>query len=237
MSSDRIAFAASALRRIAQRAEAFLRVQVRERRMHALGAAVAAFALVAIGSIPPPPLPTPAEELQAFAEQHAQTLVVGSDLAGPEPGEREPFDATPGIETLAASGTNYDWAKLVMLFGGWPMTEDNITVFTRWMRQENGPPDWWNRNNPLNNGWGTTGGTFMSGYPTLVDAARWCADALNRNPGYAGIRDGFAEGKPTAEIEAAIWASPWATGHYNNGAHWHYTPVQVVTAPASAWGR
>ena len=40
---------------------------------------------------------------------------------------------------------------------------------------------------------------------------------------------------PTAQTEAAIWASPWATGHYNNGAHWSYTPVTVVKAPASAW--
>jgi hypothetical protein len=37
-------------------------------------------------------------------------------------------------------------------------------------------------------------------------------------------------------IEAAIWASPWASGHYANGAHWHYSPVEVVKAPAEAWG-
>jgi hypothetical protein len=40
---------------------------------------------------------------------------------------------------------------------------------------------------------------------------------------------------PTTEIEAAIWASPWASGHYANGAHWHYRPVPVVMAPRDAW--
>ncbi|MEZ5190236.1 MAG: hypothetical protein R2717_04695 [Schumannella sp.] len=209
---------------------------LRERRVHALGAAAAAFALVAIASIAPPSRPTGAEELQAYLDEHAQTFVAETGTAAPALAERDDFDATPGIPTLKAEGTNYAWAKMVMLFGGWPITDDNITVFTRWMRQENGPPDWWNRNNPLNNGWGTTGGTFMSGYPNLVEAARWCADALNSNPGYAGIRDGFANALPAEKIEAAIWASPWATGHYNNGAHWHYTPVEVVEAPASAWG-
>jgi len=203
--------------------------------VHAVGAGVIAFGLFATLSIAPPAPPSDAQALQEYLDTHAQTLVIAAE-AEPASSIRDGYDATPGIPTLKAEGTNYAWAKMVMLFGGWPITEDNVTVFTRWMRQENGPPDWWNRNNPLNNGWGTQGGTFMSGYPNLVEAARWCADALNTNPGYAGIREGFAQAKPAAEIEAAIWASPWATGHYANGGHWHYTPVQVVKAPAGAWG-
>ena len=203
--------------------------------MQAVGAAVIAFALFATLSIAPPAPPSDAQALQAYLDEHAQTLAVADDAASTVT-IRDDYDATPGIPTLKAEGTNYAWAKMVMLFGGWPITDDNITVFTRWMRQENGPPDWFNRNNPLNNGWGTQGGTFMSGYANLVDAAKWAADALNSNPGYAGIREGFAQAKPAAEIEAAIWASPWATGHYNNGAHWHYTPVEVVAAPAALWG-
>lgn len=227
---------AAALRTLAQRAGALLRALVRQRRVLAVGAAVAAFALFAIVTIAPPPGTSDAEELQAYIDDNAQTITIASDATRPGAETPNAYTATPGIQTLKAGGTNYDWAKMVMLFGGWPMSEDNITVFTRWMRQENGPPDWYNRNNPLNNGWGTQGGTFLSGYANLVDAARECAEALNTNPGYAGIRDGFAEARPAAEIESAIWASPWATGHYNNGAHWHYTPVEVVKAPASAWG-
>jgi hypothetical protein len=209
---------------------------VRQKRIITVGAATAAFALFAVMAVAPLTNPSNAQTLESYIDEHAQTVEVAADLPAQVVEQRDGYDATPGIQTLARSGTNYDWAKMVMLFGGWPMSDDNITVFTRWMRQENGPPDWWNRNNPLNNGWGTQGGTFMSGYANLVDAARWCADALNTNPGYAGIRDGFANAKPAAEIEAAIWASPWATGHYANGGHWHYTPVEVVKAPPSAWG-
>jgi hypothetical protein len=104
------------------------------------------------------------------------------------------------------------------------------------MRQENGADDWWNRNNPLNNGWGTQGGTFMSGYANLVDAAQNAAEAINTNPGYAGIKAAFAADGDTAATESAIWNSSWATGHYAYGGHWHYTPVDQVTAPAGAWG-
>jgi hypothetical protein len=227
---------ASVWRSLTQRAGAILRAVVRQKRIITVGAATAAFALFAVMAVAPLTNPSNAQTLESYIDEHAQTVEVAADLPAQVVEQRDGYDATPGIQTLARSGTNYDWAKMVMLFGGWPMSDDNITVFTRWMRQENGPPDWWNRNNPLNNGWGTQGGTFMSGYANLVDAARWCADALNTNPGYAGIRDGFANAKPAAEIEAAIWASPWATGHYANGGHWHYTPVEVVKAPPSAWG-
>ena len=149
--------------------------------------------------------------------------------------ERGAYGATLGFPSLVASGTNYDWAKMVLLYGGWPMTEANITVLVRWMRQENGPSDWWNRNNPLNNGWGSGGGGGTGTYASLSVAAQKAAEALGRNPGYAGIVANLAASSPTATTEAAIWASPWATGHYANGGHWHYSDVPVVTAPAGAW--
>ncbi len=41
---------------------------------------------------------------------------------------------------------------------------------------------------------------------------------------------------PTEVTEAAIWASPWASGHYAYGGHWAYFPVPVVKADPSAWG-
>lgn len=209
---------------------------VRERKVHALGAAVLAFGLFAIVAVAQPSPRSDAQSLEEYLDANAQTVSVSDDAVVSALDDRGEYSATPGIATLKAEGTNYAWAKMVMLFGGWPMTDDNITVFTRWMRQENGPPDWFNRNNPLNNGWGTQGGTFMSGYANLVDAAKMCAEAIHTNPGYAGILDGFSNAKPTDQIESAIWSSSWATGHYANGGHWHYTPVEVVKAPASAWG-
>jgi hypothetical protein len=227
---------ASVLRVVAHRTGALSRTLVRERRVHAIGAAVIAFALFATLSLAPPAPRTDAQELQAYLDAHAQTLVVAGEAGSSAPASREDYDATPGIPTLKAEGTNYAWAKMVLLFAGLPVTEDNVTVFTRWMRQENGPDDWWNRNNPLNNGWGSGGGGGLGSYPNLVVAAQNAAEAMRTLPGYQDFVSAFEREAPTEEIESAIWNSNWASGHYAYGGHWHYTEVPVVTAPAAAWG-
>ena len=146
------------------------------------------------------------------------------------------FTGSTGVQSLVAEGTNRAWAELVLVFGDFPRTEENITVILRWMRQENGVDNWWNRNNPLNNGWGTIEGNFLSGYTTLVDAAEQCADALHSRSGYAGIVAALQDGSSADATAAAIWASDWATGHYDYGGHWSTAPVTVVQAPADAWG-
>lgn len=146
------------------------------------------------------------------------------------------FTGQVGIESLKAIGTNAAWAEMVLAFGGWPRTQENITVILRWMRQENGVDNWWNRNNPLNNGWGTIEGTYLSGYATLVDAAEQAADALQSRSGYAGIVAALAAASTADATAQAIWASDWATGHYNYGAHWSTAEVEIVQAPADAWG-
>lgn len=195
-----------------------------------IGAAVTAFSLTAILSVAPPAQPN---VLQGYIELHAQKLAV-SPTAKPTAVARDGYSATPGIQTLIDGGTNYDWAKLVLLYGGFPMTTANVTVMTRWMRQENGADSWWTRNNPLNNGLGSGGGGGTGTYANLVVAAQYLAENLRR-PMFASIAHGFDTNAPTAEIESAIWYSGWASGHYANGAHWHYTPVKVVRAPAGAW--
>ena len=199
-----------------------------------IAAAFGAFWLIAILAIAPS-APTAEYQLATYIDDHAQSLKVTADPA-PETVARDNYSATPGIATLVASGTNYDWAKMVMIFGGWPQSESNITVMLRWMRQENGPPSWFLRNNPLNNGYGSGGGGGLGSYGSLVIAAQKCAENLQRHPGFAAIEEGFANSSPTEVIEHAIWASPWASGHYANGSHWHYTPVESVKAPAEAWG-
>lgn len=163
-------------------------------------------------------------------EQH---LLVDATIAAPVV-NRENLSATDGLQTLAHVGTNEAWAKLVLMFGGWPQTDANVTVMLRWMRQENGPPDWWNRNNPLNNGYGSGGGAGLGSYPDLITAAEYCAKNLQR--GYPDIVAGLQAGTSADVTAAAIWASPWATSHYGNGTHWSTRPVQIVQAPASAWG-
>ncbi len=172
----------------------------------------------------------PASQRERAVQSFAVTDGIADTLV-----TRDGYSATTGAKTLIAGGTNYDWARLVMTFAGWPTSDSNITVFTRWMRQENGVDDWWNRNNPLNNGWGSGGGSGLGSYDSLVTAAENCADALHRNSGYSAIAAGFAASAPTSQIEAAIWASPWASSHYANGTHWAYTPATVVEAPADAW--
>lgn len=204
----------------------------RSHRRMAVRSAAFAFLFAAI------PLVAPLNGLSARAaglEPETQTFTVTAGLPAPTV-ERDDYSVLPGYPTLAASGTNYDWARAVLLAAGWPQTESNITVITRWMRQENYIDSWWNRNNPLNNGWGSGGGSGLGSYVNLVSAAENAAKALKTHPGYAAVAAGFAASAPTEVIEQAIWASPWASGHYNNGKHWHYTPVPEVKAPRSAWG-
>ncbi|PJJ71633.1 hypothetical protein CLV46_1184 [Diaminobutyricimonas aerilata] len=197
-----------------------------------IGAAVAA--VVALGGtalVTNQPEPTAAQKpvaaLQSFtvpADAPAQTV------------QRDDMTATDMIAQLAASGTNRDWATMVLVYGGWPTTESNVTVMMRWMRQENYEKNWWQRNNPLNNGFGSGGGSGLGSYDNLVIAAQKAAENLHRGSGYRDIVAGFAASAPTEQIESAIWASPWASSHYQNGAHWHYHPADVVKAPAEAWG-
>lgn len=196
--------------------------------------------------------PTGAQQLTDYISAHAQKLEVATEAApaplvspdpaasgaaaitaGPAPDAditRDPYGATPGLQTLSARGTNYDWARIVLLDGGWPQTDANITVITRWMRQENGVDNWWNRNNPLNMG----NGGFAS-FPSLLVSAQGVANLIHSNPGMSGIAAGLAAGNDAAATESAIWNSNWAGGHYAYGAHWHYNAVARVRAPASAW--
>lgn len=200
-----------------------------------IAASAIAFAFLAITAIAPPAPATAKELLDAYNRQYAQTVTVMPTVVA-EPVARDGYSTSPGIPQLARHGTNYDWAKIVLMKGGWPVTENNVTVITRWMRQENGPNNWWNRNNPLNNGWGSGGGGGTGSYVNLLVAAENAAEALHSHSGYAGIIAALAADAPTEVTEHAIWASPWASGHYANGGHWHYSPVAEFTAPASAWG-
>ena len=165
-----------------------------------------------------------------------QEVAVDGDIA-PAGVSREIYSAATGPDTLVTSGTNYDWAKLVLVFGDWPVTDENVTLMVQWMREENGTDNWWNRNNPMNNGYGSGGGSGLGSYANLVDAAEYAASNLEKRSFYAGIVAGLEAGTSAEATARAIWASPWAESHYGNGAWWSTSPVPVVTAPASAWGR
>ncbi len=206
-----------------------------------LCAGAAVFALTALTALAPPP-PTDEAGSAAEAASHAwaadgadQTVSV-SESAVAAAIARDGYEAAPGLETYTSGSTNRDWAELVLYLAGFPVSESNVTVMLRWMRQENGPDDWWLRNNPLNNGWGSGGGSGLGSYDNLVTAAQNVGNALHGNSGYAAIVEGFSTSAPTAQIEAAIWASPWASSHYGNGSHWAYTPVPEYASPPGTWG-
>jgi hypothetical protein len=202
---------------------------------------VAVAGLAGITALAPPPSTTALASGAGAPGEFASGAVATQTLE--VPGEavagaisRDGYAATPGAVTIARERTNRAWATLVMYYGGFPVTESNVTVMLRWMRQENGPDNWWLRNNPLNNGWGSGGGSGLGSYATLDIAAQNAAESLRENSLYREITAGFDASAPTAQIEAAIWASPWASSHYGNGTHWSSSPVPVVTAPADAWG-
>ncbi len=210
------------------------RARRRATRRLTVGAGIAAFSLTAVYALVPPAPPSAADELAAYIAAHAQTLAVSQTVAVSGV-RRDLYSATAGVNSLVANGTNYDWAKLVLLSGGWPVTDTSVTVLVRWMRQENGADNWWNRNNPLNNGYGSGGGGGTGSYVNLEMAAEKAAEMLHRNPGMSAIAAGFASAAPSTVIEQAIWASPWASSHYGNGSRWHYTPVAVVKSPSGTW--
>ena len=175
-----------------------------------------------------------AQRLDAYIDANKQTLEVPETVVVPAVA-RDIYSATAGINTLAASGTNHDWARIVLLSGGWPMSDNNVAVITRWMRQENGTDDWWNRNNPLNSGYGSGGGGGLGSYANLTISAQKVAELLSSKPVYSAIVAGLASSASPDVTERAIWASPWASSHYANGGHWSSAPVPVVKAPEGLW--
>lgn len=196
-------------------------------------AVLAVFGLLAGFAVAPPPGRADAI-VASVGAGGTQSFTVASGVVANEL-KRDLLSATPGAETLAAGGTNADWAKLVLIFGQWPPTDENVTVILRWMRQENYPPSWWNRNNPLNNGYLSGGGGGYGRYDNLVIAAEAAADNLHNLSSYDGIVAALADGSSADVTAQAIWASPWASSHYANGSHWSTTPVDIVKAPESAW--
>ncbi len=133
--------------------------------------------------------------------------------------------------------TNYDWAALVLHDGGWPASGNNITVVTQWMCSEEPPTGWWNRDNPLNNGLGSGGGSGLGSYPTLIAAAYYVA--ANLQSGYAGypaVAADLAASAPSGTTARAIWNSSWASSHYGQGSSWCGYTIPKVAAPSWAWG-
>jgi len=132
--------------------------------------------------------------------------------------------------------TNYDWAMWVLHDGGWPISANNVKVLTDWMASEEPPSNWFDRNNPLNNGYGCGGGSGLGTCSNLFAAAQYVVDNLTQNPGFyqAIVNDLKASDSPSTTAQA-ICASPWASSHYNNCSSFFMGTAGTYSAPASAW--
>ncbi|WP_228562470.1 peptidoglycan-binding domain-containing protein [Catenulispora rubra] len=132
--------------------------------------------------------------------------------------------------------TNYDFARLVLSDGGWAQSTNNITTMVQWMASEEPPSNWFDRNNPLNNGLGSGGGAGLGAYPNLVVAAHYVAANLNGGPAdYGHITADLRASASPAVTEKAIWSSPWAASHYGWGSGFYRGHVPTVAAPARDW--
>lgn len=132
--------------------------------------------------------------------------------------------------------TNYDFARLVLADGGWAQSTNNITTMVQWMASEEPPSHWWDRDNPLNNGFGSGGGAGLGSYPNLVVAAHYVAANLNGGPGdYGHITADLRASASPAVTEKAIWSSPWAASHYGWGRDFYQGHVPTVAAPSQDW--
>jgi hypothetical protein len=171
-------------------------------------------------------------DVEAYQRAHGLTA---NGQAGPNTMRVMGITRVHMCGTLGES-TNFDWARWVLHDGNWPESSNNITVITQWMTSEEPTSDWWDRNNPLNNGLGSGGGSGLGSYSNLLVAAHYVA--LNLEEGTADygaiVADLKASAAPSTTARA-IWDSPWAASHYGYGSAWHSGPVATVAAPSSAW--
>src|ERR1019366_7458853 len=139
-----------------------------------------------------------------------------------------PAAQATGVTLRIAAGlsTNYDFARLVLEDGGWPTSANNTIVLTQWLRAEEPTSRWWNRDNPLNNGLGSGGGSGLGSYRSVVVAAFDVAKNLeNPSFGYPLVAHDLAASVQSGTTARAIWRSDWASGHYGRGADWDTSPV------------
>lgn len=175
------------------------------------------------------------------ASTDGQTFALASLQTAAGIAEREALasDLSPArtIAALAASRDQAAWARLVLYYGGWEITDAKVAAITQWMRAENYPESWWLRNNPLNNGWYTSTGNYMGSYASLDEAAYYAADSIRSRGLYPGIAAALGDsGSSASTVASAIINSGWATGFYGGGSHWHASAVPSYAAPGGAWG-
>lgn len=126
---------------------------------------------------------------------------------------------------------NFDWARLMLSDGRFPITENNVDNVTRWMTAEEPTGDWYHAWNPLNI---NASGAGFDQFPNLETSARVTAQVI-RQSNMIGIAQCLAANAATSAFSAAVVRSPWAESHYGgNPGHIAMIPVPgAVEAPGS----
>lgn len=125
--------------------------------------------------------------------------------------------------------TNADWATLVLSYIGAPTTNNNVQNMLVWMAAEEPSSNWWNRNNPLNTGFGTGGGSGLGSAADLTQGAQDTASTINQS-NMSTIKSALLNDVPLAQFEGALQLSPWAGSHYSNG--FANPPIAIVDNPS-----
>ena len=137
---------------------------------------------------------------------------------------------TPNLQTQVS---NASWAATVLgALGPTYVTQNNIQNMLAWMASEEPPSNWANNNNPLNINAGGTGSDMLV---SLTQAAQRSAQVISQS-NMAGIKAALANNAPYDSFRAAVVASPWASGHYNNGASFASPNQPIVGSNATALG-
>lgn len=115
------------------------------------------------------------------------------------------------------------------------------------MSSQEPPSDWWHNINPLNNGYGSGGGSGPASYPNLAVAADYVAQNLHLGSQYSSVVADLSASAAPGTTAAAIINSPWSSGHYSGstscntsgsppwGAAFNHGSVGTYAALASDW--
>jgi hypothetical protein len=172
-------------------------------------------------------------------DQHGTSASCVSGSASDDGAVNLNFDTASGCPEWnygLDEASNFDWARWILHDGSWPLSSNNITVLTQWMSSEEPAGGWWDRDNPLNNGYDCGGGSGLGSCPNLFAAAQYVVDNLQGSTAdYGAIDNDLAASDSPATTAQAICDSPWAGSHYDNCTAFNHGSVGSYNAPASAW--